>query len=118
MHLMFSAKNKGKHNSIPPNINTMILHKMRVNFFAPASQMFSWYVKNLPAILNVLNASRNRMFYSFDFLKNSIAKAGIRTIITDAHKAKNGSVVYYKSKSACKSTLTLLNSKGIRKSSL
>lgn len=41
MHLMFSAKNKGKHNSIPPNINTMILHKMRVIFFAPASQIFS-----------------------------------------------------------------------------
>jgi len=39
MHLMFAAtcKNKGKHNSIPPNINMMILHKMRVNFFAPAS---------------------------------------------------------------------------------
>lgn len=37
MHLMFAAKNKGKHNSIPPNINTMILYKMRVNFFAPAS---------------------------------------------------------------------------------
>lgn len=78
------------------------------------NKMFSCYVKNLPAILL---ASRNRMFYSIDFLKNNIAKAGIRTIML-VHKAKNGSVVYYKS--ACKSMLTLLNSKGflIRKSSL
>lgn len=37
MQLIFAAKNKGKHNSIPPNINAMILYKMRVNFFAPAS---------------------------------------------------------------------------------
>ena len=76
------------------------------------NKMFSCYVKNLPAILL---ASRNRMFYSIDFLKNSIAKAGIKTIITYVHKAKNGSVVYYKS--ACKSMLTLLNSKCLRKSS-